>query len=457
MRSGGPGDPRSSTNVTYARPASDTYKRATSPHNSSGSQHPAYVAVPQSIQGIAEAIDYAAKSGLRVVPQSTGHGAAGVVGDNTVVLDTSRLADLTVDPVSKVASAGAGATWATVNAAAEPRGLLGRSGSSPTVGISGYTFGGGVGWLVRAASMASAALRAVDYVDGRGMIRRAVDDADDPQDRDALWAFRGGGGVGVAARLEFDLFPVGDLWAGYLLWPIEHLDAVVAGWVTAVPQIGQALATSIAVLHAPPAPPFPDSLRGKPVVHLALASPEGAEQASALREVLRSAAPPVVDTWGPADAERLAGIHLDPPTAVPAIGEGRWLGPTAPTAARDILSLATADTSPLTMIELRNVDSAVSPVAGAVTTPPGPFLLHAVGLAPTPEARTPLERALAAVRRSAAPVDLGLSAVSFAEGRESNEDSLEASDRDRLAAIRAAADPHGVIGASRFLRKSETS
>jgi hypothetical protein len=301
--------------------------------------------------------------------------------------------------------------------------------------------------------MASGALRAVDYVDGRGTIRRAADDADDPADRDALWAFRGGGGVGVAARLEFSLAPVDDLWAGYLLWPGEQLDAVVAAWAAALPRIGPAVATSLSVLHAPPFPPFPEPLRGTPVVHLAVASPGGADHASALREALASVPPAAADTWGPADAERLAGIHLDPPAAVPALGEGRWLSAGALAIVADTLGVASIPSSPLSMVEVRNVDSASAPqVEGAVTTAPGPFLLHAVGLAPAPGAREPLEQALQEVRRVSAPADIGRSAVSFAEGRPGEADSLPPADRDRLAAIRAELDPDGVITASRFLR-----
>jgi AcrR family transcriptional regulator len=437
--------------VEYAGPGSDAYVHATSPHNSSGSQHPALVAVPRSIQGVADVISYAARNGLRVRPQATGHGAAGEVRDDTIIVDTSGLAEVDIDPGTRTARAGAGATWAAVNATAERHGLLGRAGSAPGVSVSGYTFGGGVGWLARASGMASAALRAVDYVDGSGTIRRATDDADDLADREALWAFRGGGGVGIAARLEFGLAAVGDLWAGYLLWPAEHLDAVVAAWAAALPRIGPALATSISVLHAPPFPPFPQPLRGTPVVHLALASPDGADHASALREALASVPPAAVDTWGPADAERLAGIHLDPPAAVPALGAGRWLGPGTPAIAADILSAAAASASPLSMVELRNVDSSAPMAAGAVTAAPGPFLLHAVGLAATPEAREPLERTLTDVGRSSAPADIGRSAVSFAEGRPGGADSLVPADRVRLASITAELDPGGVIAASRFL------
>jgi hypothetical protein len=445
-------DPVATPEVDYAAPGSDLYARATRPHNSSGSELPALTAAPRSIEGIAEVVRYAARNRLRVLPQATGHGAAGDVSDDMIIIDTGGLAEVGIDPESRTARAGAGATWAAVDAAAQRHGLLGRAGSAPDVGISGYTFGGGVGWLARSSGLASAALRTVDYVDGRGAIRRAADDAADPADRNALWAFRGGGGVGVAARLEFSLVPIEDLWAGYLLWPAGHLDAVVSAWAAALPQIGPALATSISVLHAPPFPPFPESLRGTPVVHLALASPQGPEHASALREALASVPAAAVDTWGPADAERLAGIHLDPPAAVPALGEGRWLGPGTPAIAAGILGVAASPGSPVSMIELRNTDSTAPGADGAVTTAPGPFLLHAVGLAASPGAREPLERALTDVRHASAPADLSRSAVSFAEGRPGAADSLPPADRERLAAIRAELDPGHVIAVSRFLR-----
>ncbi len=451
MSHGHPGVPQAAADVDYARPGSDAYARATSPHNSSGSQHPGLVAATRSIRAVAEVVRYAARSGMRVQPQATGHGAAGEVGEDTIIVDTSGLAEVVIEPGTPAARADAGATWAAVNSAAERHGLLGRSGSAPDVGVGGYTFGGGVGWLVRSSGLASAALHAVDYVDGRGTIRRAAADADDPADRDALWAFRGGGGVGLAARLEFGLVAVPDLWAGYLLWPAADLEAVVSAWAAALPRTGPALATSISVLHAPPAPPFPEPLRGTPVVHLALASPEGAGHATALRASLASVPPAAVDTWGPADAGRLAGIHLDPPAAVPALGEGRWLGAGTPSVAADILSVAAAPPSPLALIELRNVDSPASAAPGAMTAAPGPFLLHAVGLAPSPGAREPVERALAEVRHASAPADLGRAALSFAEGRVGGADSLEPADTERLAAIKAELDPDGVIVASRFL------
>lgn len=49
------------------------------------------------------------------------------------------------------------------------------------------------------------------------------------------------------------------------------------------------------------------------MVHLSLASSTGPGDAAALFGALEAVAAPAVNTWGPSDAERLGGIHLDPP------------------------------------------------------------------------------------------------------------------------------------------------
>lgn len=299
-------------------PGSDGYVRATTPLNTVARQHPALVAAPTDVEQVAACVRHAARTGLRVVPQATGHGAAGELGDDVLLLDTSGLDTVAIDAEHRSARVGAGCRWGAVNAEAFRHGLLGRSGSSPTVGVAGFTFGAGAGWLTRPWGLASGALTAVDYVDGAGAIRRAEDGAADQLDRDVIWACRGGGGVGIAVALEFDLVPVSDLWAGYLLWPLDALEAVVAAWSDALPRIGPGLDTSLAILQAPPSPLIPEPLHGTKVVHLALASTTGAADAEALFAALTAAPRPAIDTWAPADVERLGQVHLDPPDAVPA-------------------------------------------------------------------------------------------------------------------------------------------
>jgi hypothetical protein len=197
-------------------------------------------------------------------------------------------------------------------------------------------------------------------------------------------------------------------------------------------------------------------LQGVPIVHLAFASVAGEHAAAPLLRALQGAPAPVVDSsWAPADAARLAEIHLDPPGPVPALGIGRWLGPTAPALAGDMFATAAAPDSALAMIELRNVGNSAPTRAGAMTAVQGPYLLHAVGVASDPDSRHATERGLSQAQAAAQSADIGLAAASFAEGRAAVTDGLDSSALRRLAEVRTAVDPDRRVSASRVLAPAE--
>jgi hypothetical protein len=146
----------------------------------------------------------------------------------------------------------------------------------------------------------------------------------------------------------------------------------------------------------------------------------------------------------------LAQIHLDPPGAVLALGLGRWLDSTTPQLAGDLLRMAAAPDSELAVIELRNVGNPAPARDGAITAVPGPFLLHAVGPAAEPHSRAATEHGLSRVQAAAQPADVGLAAVSFADGRAVVADGLPPAARQRLAAVRVAVDPDRRLAPSRI-------
>lgn len=435
---------------------SDEYISATKPHNSATKQLPARVAliaIPADISTSLHEVTELERSTGRtfdVVVQASGHGAGTVVDKNVVLVDTSRLNDVHIDSESRVATVGAGATWAEVNAAAEKHGLLGLAGSAPSVSVSGYTFGGGIGWLVRRDGLASGSLRRVHYVDGRGEFRIASDDAAEQIDRDAIWAFRGAGGVGIAHTLEFDLVPVDDLHAGLLLWRAGALADLVAAWKNNLPLIGSSVSTSIAVMHVPPVPPFPEELHGSVAVHLAVADPEGPMGAAPLLEAMRAVEAPVVDDWGPKDATGLARIHLDPPVASPGVGDARWLDASTPEIAVRILTAAAADDSPLVMVEIRHVGGAPTPRDGAVVSPPGPFIYHGVGSLILAE-RPKIEKGLEALKETWVDADTGVAPGSWLEAAATAASALPADVLQRARAIADEVDPDRRIRRSRLL------
>jgi FAD/FMN-containing dehydrogenase len=72
-------------------------------------QRPAAIALPESAAGVIATVSYARRHGLRVAAQRTGHTAAPLgLLDGTVLVKTSRLPKVSIDPVAR---AEAGAVW----------------------------------------------------------------------------------------------------------------------------------------------------------------------------------------------------------------------------------------------------------------------------------------------------------------------------------------------------------
>src|SRR5262249_39677721 len=159
----------------------------------------------------------AAANELRVAGQGTGHGAVSLEPlDDTILVKTERTRGIEVDPRARTARVEAGVLVLELSEAAQAHGLSSMPGSSPDVGVVGYTLGGGLSWLGRRYGFACNRVRAIELVTAAGEAR-TVDAENDP---DLFWALRGGGGgYAIVTALHLDLVPIGDIYAGALLWP----------------------------------------------------------------------------------------------------------------------------------------------------------------------------------------------------------------------------------------------
>lgn len=118
--------PHSVDGLEFHLPGTAAYEKATSPLNASATPATRCVVVPADADQVAAAVRTAAELGLGVVPQATGHGAAGVLGADTLLVDPGGLNELTVDASAARARAGADLTWGQVNQVAWTHGLLAR-------------------------------------------------------------------------------------------------------------------------------------------------------------------------------------------------------------------------------------------------------------------------------------------------------------------------------------------
>jgi FAD/FMN-containing dehydrogenase len=150
-------------------------------------------------------VRFARQQGLRVAPQATGHGSEALGPlDDAILLKTSAMRGVAVDPDSRTTRVQAGARAGEVADAAGAHGLAPVLGLASTVGVVGLALGGGTGWLSRAYGLTANNVRAFEVVTADGE-RRRVDAETEPE---LFWAMRGGGGrFAIVTEAEFEAHP----------------------------------------------------------------------------------------------------------------------------------------------------------------------------------------------------------------------------------------------------------
>ena len=180
-----------STSVRVVHPGDDGWDAARGTFNVLIDQQPEAIAFPADEREVAAVLADARERGLRVALQATGHNP-GPLGslEGTLILNTSALTGGPIDAAARRVRAGAATRWEDVTPGLSELGLAGLHGSSPDVGIVGYSLGGGIGWLARKHGMQTNAVTAIELVTAEGRLVRT----DAEHEPDLFWALRGGGG-----------------------------------------------------------------------------------------------------------------------------------------------------------------------------------------------------------------------------------------------------------------------
>jgi FAD/FMN-containing dehydrogenase len=231
-------------------------------------------------EDVAAAIAYARDSGLELAIRSGGHSGAGhSTTHGGLVIDVRDLKGIDIDATNRTVWVGAGVTAMELTEALAPHQLIVGFGDAGTVGISGITLGGGVGYLARKHGLSIDSLLAVELVTANGQ-QLLADAANHPE---LFWALRGGGGnFGVVTRLKFQLHPLPAFTGGMLVLPATA--STIAGFVAAAKAAPEELSSIANVMPAPPMPFLPAEQHGKMVILAMLAfagEPDAAEKALA--------------------------------------------------------------------------------------------------------------------------------------------------------------------------------
>ena len=414
--------------------------------NLAADQRPAAVALPQSAADVAATVRFARANGLRVAPQGTGHNATAIASLNdAVLLKTSRMRGVSIDAARHRARVEAGTLWMEATAPAHDHGLLALGGSSPDVGVVGYSLGGGLSWLGRRYGLAANHVLAADVVTADGELRRV--DADN--DSELFWALRGGGGSFAAVTaLEFALFEIPEIYAGAMLWPAERAREVIHAWHEWTQTAPEDVTTSARILRFPPVPELPEPLRGNAFVVIDGAVTGESREAAAIIEPLRALGPQM-DSFAMIPAPDLQKIHMDPEEPIPGLSDHTMLGTLTPAAIDALLDLADPATgSPLLMVELRHLGGALGRVpdgAGALGAFNGAYAFFAAGIPSDPGVTAAIEAHLALVRAALAPYESGSVYLNFAERAVDAATIYRPWVYERLREIKASYDPEDLF------------
>ncbi len=430
--------------LTAADPGWDEARRA---WNLAVDQRPAAIARPASARDVAAAVTFARRHGLRVAAQGTGHNAAPLSPlDDTVLIKTEGMRRVTIDPRRMTARAEAGAVWQDVTDAAARQGLAALAGSSPNVGVTGFTIGGGMSWLSRAYGLSASNTEAFEVVTADGRLQRA----DAGHETGLFWALRGGGGsFGVVTAVELRLFPVTEVCAGLLWWPIGAAPDVLQAW-RELTQSGlpDELTTTARLMRFPAVPQIPEPVRGGSFVTIDVFHLGTEAEASEILAPLR-ALRPVTDTVRPTPARDLGQVHLDPPQRTPAAGDGMLLDTLPAAAVDDLVRLAGPGVdTPLAVVELRQLGGQMRrarPGSGALAAIDADYALFCGGVVTGPKAAAAISRDVYAIQAAMAPWAARQMYLNFAGTRRDPASFWTPQAYTRLRQIKAAVDPEDRI------------
>ncbi|MGW5238561.1 FAD-binding oxidoreductase [Monashia sp. NPDC004114] len=425
-------------------PGDAGYDAARLPWNVAVDQRPAAVALPRTVAEVQTIVRAAADAGLRVAPQSTGHNAGPLAAqglDDVVLVRMQQMRGVTVDAARRTARVEGGALWLDATEPAADHGLAALHGSSPDVGIAGYSLGGGIGWYARKLGLAANSVTAVELVTADGEHVRA----DAAENTELFWAVRGGGGnFGVVTALEFRLYPIETAYAGMLVWDRDHAERVLRRWADWAPEAPDSVTTAFRFLNLPPLPEIPAALRGRSLVVIDGAVIGCDAEASSILALLRGLGPEI-DTFERVPARSLVHIHMDPEGPTPGVSDARMLRELSDATIDTLLEqVGPGSTSSLLATELRQLGGALGRAPeghGALAKLDAAYVAFGAAIAATPEMAMQGQLDASGLMASLEPWTAGHSYLNLAEHRSDAKNGFEELTWLQLKGIRSAYDP----------------
>jgi FAD/FMN-containing dehydrogenase len=269
-------------------PGEDDYDEARKIWNGMIDKRPALIAQCAGTPDVVAAINFARKENLAVAIRAGGHNVSGnATCDDGIVIDLRAMKGVSVDPDQRLARAEGGVTWGEYDRETQAHGLASPGGAISTTGIAGLTLGGGFGWLSRSYGLACDNVVSAEVVTADGKVLTASAH----ENPDLYWAIRGGGGnFGVVTRFDYRLHPVGELYAGLVLYPRRKAREFLRMYAALTAEAPEQLSTMAAFLSSPD---------GDPVVGVFCVFNGPVDEGERVLAPLRAFGSPLLDDIGP--------------------------------------------------------------------------------------------------------------------------------------------------------------
>ncbi|PFH47766.1 hypothetical protein AMATHDRAFT_6434 [Amanita thiersii Skay4041] len=213
---------------TVLTPSSPSYTSAIARPSATSVLQPAYVIFPATPADIPPILHFARSHTplLEIAIKGGGcHTTTASSSEGGIVIDLGHIKHVKVSEDRKTVSVGGGALWGDVFSELEKQELVVVGGNIWSVGVGGFTTGGGSSYLTGSFGLAIDNLIAATVVLADGRIVRCSND----QEPDLFWAIRGAGHqFGVVVEFEFKAYPArGPALVGVLAYPGTELPAVL--------------------------------------------------------------------------------------------------------------------------------------------------------------------------------------------------------------------------------------
>jgi hypothetical protein len=250
------------------RPGQSGFEDARTIWNGMVARTPGLIARCAAISDVQNAVRAASETGILTAVRCGGHSLAGFsTCDGGLVIDLTRMRQVTVDPDARRARIAGGCLLGSIDSATQKAGLVFPSGVVSHTGASGLILGGGTGWLTRRFGLSCDNVERFTLVTADSSVVRC-NSRDTP---DLFWALRGGGGnFGVVTEFEVKLHPLTSVVLAEGLTPESDIRRLLQTWRDFMPEAPIDLKWNIDLRIGQPAKKVPVELRGRPVASTSL-------------------------------------------------------------------------------------------------------------------------------------------------------------------------------------------